>query len=248
MIHSRDGHGRFDAEHRFRTSARAHRETATAPATVFDVGRLIVIEGLDGAGKRTLVGGLGAELRRRGHSVAHAAFPRYGVDVHADLVAEALRGSHGDLASSVHGIALLHALDRRSAAESLRVELGAHDFLLLDRYVASNAAYGAARLHQGAGGDFVAWDYELEVRRFALPRPDVQVLLRVPAELAASRAEHRERTESDRDRDSFESDSGLQRRCAEVYTQLAREQWWSPWRIVDGVDHVDYAELADSVH
>lgn len=212
------------------------------------MGRLIVIEGLDGAGKRTLAGGLGAELRRRGRSVAHAAFPRYGADVHADLVAEALRGGHGDLAGSVHGIALLHALDRRSAAESLREELRAHDFLLLDRYVASNAAYGAARLHEGAGGDFVAWDYELEVRRFALPRPDLQVLLRVPAELAASRAEHRERTESDRDRDSFESDSGLQRRCAEVYTELARQRWWSPWRVVDGVETVDYAELADAVN
>lgn len=207
---------------------------------------MIVIEGLDGAGKRTLAEGLSAELRRRGHSVAGAAFPRYGTDVHADLVAEALRGGHGDLADSVYGMALFYALDRRSAADSLRADLRAHDVVLLDRYVASNAAYGAARLRQDEHGDFVAWDYDLEVERFALPRPDVQLLLSVPAEVAASRAEHRERTEARRDRDRFESDSPLQQRCAEVYLGLAGRQWWSPWQIVEGAERVDFSALAES--
>lgn len=215
--------------------------------TVVGVGRLIVIEGLDGAGKRTLAAGLSAELVRRGRSVAGAAFPRYGADVHADLVAEALRGAHGDLADSVHGMALLYALDRRGAASSLREQLAAHDVVLLDRYVASNAAYGAARLHEDADGDFVAWVHEVEVQRFALPRPDVQLLLSVPAEVAAGRAEHRERTESDRGRDRFESDSPLQQRCAEVYRGLAERAWWSPWSVVEGVERIDFGALADSV-
>lgn len=209
------------------------------------MGRLIVIEGLDGAGKRTLADGLAAEFGRRGLSVARAAFPRYGADVHADLVAEALRGSHGDLADSVHGMAVLYALDRRYAAEELRNDLRKHDVMLLDRYVASNAAYGAARLHQGADGDFVAWAYQLEVERFALPRPDLQILLRVPTDLAAGRAEHRERAESERRRDRFETDSPLQRRVAEVYTELAGAGWWSPWHVVDGAGRVDFAALAD---
>lgn len=216
-------------------------------ATVGVVGRLIVIEGLDGAGKRTLADGLAAELERGGHSVARAAFPRYEADVHAELVAEALRGGHGDLGESVHGMALLYALDRRAAADELREQLRGHDVLLIDRYVASNAAYGAARLQQDAGGSFVAWLHELEVERFALPRPDVQLLLRVPAAVAADRAEHRERTEAERSRDNFESDSPLQQRCAAVYAQLAAENWWSPWLVIDGVRRVDFPELAGAV-
>lgn len=206
-----------------------------------------MIEGLDGAGKRTLAEGLAGELRDRGCSVAGAAFPRYGADVHAELVAEALRGEHGDLADSVHGMALLYALDRRGAADGLRAQVAEHDVVLLDRYVASNAAYGAARLHQGAGGEFIDWVDEVEVRRFGLPRPDLQLLLSVPAEVAADRAEHRERTEVDRDRDRFESDSPLQRRCAEVYRGLARRSWWSPWSVVEGVERVDFAALASTV-
>lgn len=206
-----------------------------------------MIEGLDGAGKRTLAGGLAAELERRGLSVGNAAFPRYDCDVHAELVAEALHGGHGDLGDSVYGMAVLYALDRRAAADELRAELRAHDVVLLDRYVASNAAYGAARLHQDASGDFVAWTWRLEIERFALPRPDLQVLLRVPSEVAAGRSEHRERTEARRPRDSFESDASLQERCGEVYHQLAELNWWSPWRVVDGVERVDPGELAEAV-
>src|SRR5205823_5783544 len=98
-----------------------------------------------------------AELERAGRTVARAAFPRYDADVHAQLVAEALHGAHGDLAGSVHGMAVLFALDRRYAADALRADLSAHDVVLVDRYVASNVAYGAARLHQDAHGEFAHW-------------------------------------------------------------------------------------------
>ncbi|MEV4648024.1 dTMP kinase [Saccharopolyspora sp. NPDC049357] len=209
------------------------------------MGRLIVIEGLDGAGKRTLARGITAELNARGCSVASAAFPRYAEDVHAELVAEALRGEHGDLGASVHGMAVLYALDRRGAADALRADLDSHDVVLLDRYVASNAAYAAARLHQHADGEVVSWIRDLEITRFGLPEPDLQILLRVPAEVATGRAEHRERTESDRRRDRFESDTPLQQRCAEVYAELADADWWTPWVVVDGANEVDFAVLVD---
>lgn len=231
---------------RFRPTSTLSAVRARSLRIVADVGRLIVIEGLDGAGKRTLTEGLTERLRQGGRTVAHAAFPRYSADVHAELVAEALHGGHGDLGASVHGMAVLYALDRRDAAETLRADLAAHDVVLLDRYVASNAAYGAARLHQDADGDFVRWVRELEIERFALPRPDLQLLLRVPADVAASRAAHRERAETRR-RDHFESDSSLQERCGAVYARLAETGWWSPWLMIDGAERPDYAELAAEI-
>ena len=54
-------------------------------------------------------------------------------------------------------MAMLYALDRRAAAPDIRAALDTHDYVLLDRYMASNAAFGAARLHQDARGEFVAW-------------------------------------------------------------------------------------------
>lgn len=205
---------------------------------------MIVVEGLDGAGKRTLTDRLTAALTVRGARVARRAFPRYDDDVHAELVRDALYGRLGDLADSVHGMAVLYALDRRAAADGMRADLAAHDVVLVDRYVASNAAYGAARLHQDARGEFVGWLHDLEFGRFAVPVPDHHLLLAPPPEVAAERARHRERTEPGRERDAFESDAELQERTAAVYAQLAATPWCSTWTVLDGTAGVDAEGLA----
>jgi dTMP kinase len=211
------------------------------------VGRLVVIEGLDGAGKRTLTDRLLAALAACGARSATLAFPRYDADVHAELVGDALHGRLGDLVDSVHGMAVLFALDRRAAAEGLRAALAAHDVVLVDRYVASNAAYGAARLHQDAAGEFVAWVRALEVERFGVPVPDRQLLLDVPQAVAAERAAYRERTEPGRARDRYESDAALQERTGAVYAQLAAASWLSPWTVLDGAAAVDADTLVGSM-
>jgi dTMP kinase len=198
------------------------------------VGRLVVIEGLDGAGKRTLADALSAALSAQHASVARIGFPRYDTDVHADLVRDALYGRLGDLADSVHGMAVLFALDRREAAEQLRELRRGYDVVLLDRYVASNAAYGAARLHEDAAGPFVEWVRGLEVDRFGVPVPDAQLLLRVPPGVAATRAQRRAEVDSARRKDLYETDGALQRRCAAVYDGLAAVEWLAPWFVLDG--------------
>lgn len=203
---------------------------------------LIAIEGVDGAGKNTLAQGLRTAFEGAGQSVAALAFPRYGVSVTADVAAEALRGAHGDLADSVYGMAMLFALDRAGAKDQIGVLLGGHDVVILDRYVASSAAYSAARLHQDAAGEMVDWVRQLEFGRLGLPVPDWQVLLDVPSELAAQRARHREDHDSARARDSYERDDALQRRTGEVYRGLARAGFGGRWQVVGPT--VDAAALA----
>jgi dTMP kinase len=197
------------------------------------VGVLIVIEGLDGSGKNTLAGTLTARWRGEGRRVATLAFPRYGANIHADLVRDALYGRLGDLTDSVYGSALLFALDRRDAADQIRGLVRDHDVVLLDRYVSSNAAYGSARL----GGpeedtDFADFVRELEIGRVGIPIPDRQVLLATPAELAADRARGRAAESAHRALDTFESDEALQRRTAAMYAALAAAGYLSPWTVL----------------
>ena len=211
--------------------------TPTPGAAGYARSVLIAIEGVDGAGKRTLTEGLRTRFEANGRSVAHLAFPRYRQSIHADLAAEALHGAHGDLSSSVYAMAMLFALDRSGAISEIDRLRAEYDVVILDRYVASNAAYSAARLHQGIDGDVVAWIAELEFARFATPAPDWQVLLAVPVELAAERARRREQAEADRARDAYERDDGLQRRTAACYAALAAEEWGGRW-VVAGPDVV----------
>jgi dTMP kinase len=194
---------------------------------------LIAIEGVDGAGKRTLTQGLREAFDAAGQSVATLAFPRYGQSVAADVAAEALHGQHGDLASSVYAMAMLFALDRAGSADQIRDLCHRHDVVILDRYVASNAAYSAARLHQQADGEVVGWVHDIEYRRLGLPVPDWQVLLGVSAELADQRARHRAETDAGRARDAYERDAGLQQRTGAVYAGLAATGWGGRWRVVD---------------
>ena len=203
---------------------------------------LIAIEGVDGAGKRTLAQGLCTAFEAAGRSVATLAFPRYGQSVAADVAAEALHGQHGDLASSVYAMAMLFALDRAGAAEQIRELCRDHDVVILDRYVASNAAYSAARLHQDASGEVVGWVHQMEYKRLQLPAPDFQVLLGVSAELAGQRARHRASVEAARARDVYERDDELQQRTGAVYVGLAAAGWGGRWLVVDA--DVDPGQLA----
>ena len=178
-------------------------------------------------------------------SVATLAFPRYGRSVTADVAAEALRGEHGDLASSVYAMAMLFALDRAGAVDEIEGLRREFDVVILDRYVASNAAYSAARLHEDAAGEAVAWVQGLEYQRLRLPPPDWQVLLAVSAELAAQRARHRAQSEPGRERDSYERDDELQQRTGAVYSGLAAAGWGGRWLVVDA--DVDPGRLAASL-
>ncbi len=83
---------------------------------------------------------------------------------------------------------------------------------------------------------------DLEYDRLMLPKPDAQILLAVPIELAVQRADNRAREDADRAKDAYERDGGLQRRTGEVYTALAAANWAGSWAVAP--PDVDAGELA----
>lgn len=198
---------------------------------------IIAFEGIDGAGKNTCVSAVEAELIAREIPVARLGFPRYEQSVHAQLASAALHGEMGDLVDSVHGMATLFALDRAEVAEEL-ADFDADGYVvLLDRYVASNAAYSAARLGVGAGevptSDVVTWVDRLEFVDLGVPVPDVQVLVDVTDDVAADRVAGRAEQDASRVADAYERDGGLQARTRAAYRELASADWRSPWRVLD---------------
>ena len=184
---------------------------------------LIVMEGLDGAGKSTQVAALKKYLEQRTGSLEYIHFPRYDAPVYGDLISRFLRGEFGGN-DVVHPqlVALLFAEDRHGAAPELRRALEEGKTVLLDRYVYSNIAYQCAKLPEGPERERLRnWIFETEFGPFGLPRPDVNLFLDVPIgfveqRLAAQRKGH------DRDylggaSDIHEADINFQKTVCGIY-------------------------------
>ena len=103
---------------------------------------LVVLEGLDGAGKSTQVKKLRNHLESIFGEIEYIHFPRYDAPVYGDLISRFLRGDFGDN-DTVHPqlVALLFAEDRHGAAPAMKEKLAEGGCVLLDRYVYSNIAY-----------------------------------------------------------------------------------------------------------
>lgn len=209
---------------------------------------IIAFEGIDGAGKNTCVSALEAELLAREIPVATVAFPRYGQSVHAQLASAALHGQMGDLVDSVHAMATLFALDRAEVAAELADFAADGYVVLLDRYVASNAAYSAARSGVAQADvpqcEVVDWVQSLEFDDLGVPAPDLQVLVDVPDDVASGRVAGRAETDAARTADAYERDGGLQARTLAAYRSLAAAQWGSPWRTLDNSGDTTQIEAA----
>ncbi|SQG64176.1 thymidylate kinase [Corynebacterium renale] len=200
---------------------------------------IIAVEGIDGAGKNTLVSAVSEAFQ----GVEVVSFPQYGKNAPARLVQRALYGKMGDLTESVYGMATMFALDRHAAVDYLNQFAAggarSHDILLCDRYVASNAAYSMARLHDlDPNGAIATWTKDVEFTELGLPVPDLQVLLDTSPEVAAQRAQHREKLDARRTRDEYEKDAGLQDRTFAAYQVLAQNSWASPWLVTSSAEEL----------
>jgi dTMP kinase len=147
-------------------------------------GRLISIEGLDGAGKTTLVAGLTRALAERGRELLVLREPG-GVEL-----SERIRVLVKDPALDVHprAEALLYAAARAQlVAEQLEPLLAAGRWVLLDRFVDSSLAY------QGAGRA-LGVEAIRRLNEFATGglAPDRTLLLRVDPEVGRGRIAARE--------------------------------------------------------
>ena len=143
---------------------------------------LIVVEGLDGAGKSTQVKKLKSYLENLFGVVEYIHFPRYDSPVYGNLISLFLKGGFGPI-EAVHPklVALLYAEDRHGAAPQMLDALKNGKALLLDRYVYSNIAYQCAKISDEREREELRdWIINTEYGDFGLPKPDLNIFLDVP--------------------------------------------------------------------
>ncbi len=190
-------------------------------------GKLIVLEGIDGSGKRTQLEMLASSLSERSVPLSQISFPRYD-GFFGKLVARFLNGDFGPLdAVDAHFSALLYAGDRYEAKPEIESELTAGRTVLADRYIGSNLAHQGARVRREDRGEFIQWLEKLEYDIYALPAEDLVIYLRVPvAEAHRLVGQKGVRDYTKLRRDILESDIAHLEAAAEVYDQLAEQPNW----------------------
>lgn len=188
---------------------------------------LIVLEGLDGAGKSTQIKLLKELLERRGLEYEYMHFPRFESPVYGELIARFLRGELGDIDSvDPYIVALLFAGDRADAAEKISKWLTEGKYVILDRYVASNVAYQCAKLADTEKQDeLMRWILDLEYSRNGIPQPDIALFLDVPFEFTrrnlSSKRDGDDRSYLKGAEDIHEASLGFQEKVHDMYLRVA---------------------------
>ncbi len=189
---------------------------------------LIVLEGLDGAGKSTQIQHLRQHLAQCGIQSEYLHFPRFDAPIFGELIARFLRGEFGSAHQvDPYLVALLYAGDRHDAATLIRQWLDAGKAVVLDRYVYSNIGYQCAKLTTSEERKRLSeWILHLEYEYYRIPRPDLSIFLDVPFAFTerklTEQREGEDRNYLNGQKDIHEESLELQQRVREVYLSAAQ--------------------------
>ncbi len=187
-------------------------------------GLFLVIEGSDGSGKGTQLKLLEERLKNNGYDIATFDFPRYD-EPSSYFVKEYLNGAYGSAeAVGPYTGSLFYALDRYQAAPQIRDALNQGKIVLANRFTASNMAHQGTKFTntEERRGYFI-WIDNLEYIMMQIPRPDQNIVLRVPAEVSQQLIDQKgERNYTDKKRDLHEADLNHLKRSVAVYDDLCQ--------------------------
>lgn len=167
---------------------------------------MVDMEGVDAVGKKTQSSLLVSWLRSKEVSTGTISFPDYGTLIGREIKGFLLR-SREYSAEVGH---MLYAVNRWERKGDLERLLAGSEVVVVNRYSASNFAYGVAR------GLSLEWLMNLEE---GLPKADLVLVLDAPPSALAYRRGPR--------KDSYERDMELQERVREEYLRLSKEAGWT---------------------
>ena len=186
-------------------------------------GKLIVFEGIDGAGCETQVKLLFDYLKRQGKSVERLYYPDYEGPI-GKLIHQYL---HKQYEFSVDIQFLLYFTDFIKNREKINQWIGEGKIVICDRYFSSTLAY------QGLRGFSIKKALEL-ARRFKLPKPDLIIYLKVSPEVSMSR-KYKEKKDLDRN----EADKKFLKKIWDSYEKLIKGKIFSKWVVIDGEKSIE---------
>lgn len=194
------------------------------------MGKLIVIEGLDGSGKSTQLDLLPKNLLKNGIESKTVSFPDYDSDSSA-LVKMYLGGEFGKKPSDVNAYAasLFYAVDRfASYKKTWGQYYNKNGVIISGRYTTSNAVHQTSKMPEADWQGFLDWLYDLEYNKVGIPKPDKVIFLDMPVEVSQKLLLGRYKGDEAK-KDIHESDTTYLEKCRKAAMFTAR---YSDWTII----------------
>ncbi|MBQ8642347.1 MAG: thymidylate kinase [Clostridia bacterium] len=193
------------------------------------MGKLIVLEGLDGSGKGTQSRYLADNLQKAGKKVRLIDFPKYGSDG-ASLVELYLQGGLGGKPedTGAYAASMFFAADRYvSYRQDWHKDREDPDTILIaNRYTTANAYHQLSKMERKNWDAFLDWLWDFEYVRLGLPAPDRVILVDVPQSVSDANVEKRSR-ETGVHKDIHEKDREYLARCREAALYVAHTCGWT---------------------
>jgi len=203
-------------------------------------GKLVVIDGLDGSGKKTQLDLLVKYCREYKIAVAAVDFPQYYQTFFGRLVGRYLKGEFGGLKTTNPYLAgLTFAGDRWQAKEPMIKALKKGRLLLANRYTSSSQAFMAAKFLSLKEQDkYIRFIEKLEKEVYQCPKEDLVVYLDIPPLLGQKlvlKKGQRKYIGRQKKQDIHEENLAYLKRVAQVYLRLAKR--YSYWVKISCLDN-----------
>lgn len=193
------------------------------------MGKLIVIEGLDGSGKTTQSAMLAEFLRKKGERVRELSFPCYG-EKSCSLVEMYLGGEISEDPDDINGYAssVFFAADRYISyvTDWKKDRLDPDTMIVATRYTTANAFHQLSKLPRDKWDAFLEWLYDTEFSKLGLPSPDKVILLSMPPRISSCNVDIR-CSKTGQKKDIHELDADYIDRCYEAAQYASVKCGWS---------------------
>ena len=199
------------------------------------MGKLFVIDGLDGCGKSTQVDLLSRAMERDGGFYRTISFPDYSQPSSA-LVKMYLGGDLGGSPAAVNAYAAssFYAVDRYASYKRFwEKDYADGATIIAARYTTSNAIHQMTNCPEEEWDAFLDWLEDYEYNLLGLPRPDCVIFLDMPIEVSQKLLEKRYCGECEK-KDIHERDVEYLYACRRAALYAAEKFGWTVLPCSDG--------------
>ena len=212
------------------------------------MGKLIIIEGLDGCGKSPQTALLEKYFQNENINYKKIKLPDY-ESKSSTLVKMYLGGEFGENADDVNAYAAgaFYAVDRFA---SYKLDWGkdyeAGTLILADRYATSNSIYQMEKIDEAKWDEYLDWSADFEYNKIGIPKPDLVIFLDMPVEVSQKLMTSRYNGDEGK-KDVHEANVEFLNNCRKSALYTAKKQGWAVIPCSDGENPLPIDEIHNTI-